>query len=120
MNSAIPEVTIPTLEGVRPALESFARTHPEITRLQVFGSVARREATAESDVDILASFAPGTLPRGLAGFVFYEEMEEELATHIGHPVHLLDQVALENAIRIGNTALAKAVARDGQIVYEVE
>ena len=66
--------------------------------------MARDEVTAGSDVDVLVKFQPGSLPRGLAGFGFLSDLEEELATRLGCPVDLIKQGAVENAHRISNRA----------------
>jgi predicted nucleotidyltransferase len=50
---------IPTLETVVPILRKenpYLHEHFGITELGVFGSVARGEATEESDIDVLVSF----------------------------------------------------------------
>ena len=72
-----------TPEDLLPALIAFGRAHPAIQRIALFGSVARGEVTAESDVDVVVKFQPGSLPRGLAGFGFLNDLEAELATRLG-------------------------------------
>lgn len=52
--------------------------------VKVFGSVARKEETAESDVDILA-----TLPRGYDMFNQRLPLQEELEKIIGRKVDLI-------------------------------
>ena len=98
----------------------FGQAHPEIVRIVPFGSVARGEDTPESDVDVVVSFAPDDVPRGFAGFGFLDDLEKELAARLGRPVDLIDQEVVENALRIGNNSLPRAVARDGRLVYEAE
>ena len=110
----------PTLESVRAPLIAFARAHPEIRRLVVFGSVARGEAHADSDVDVVADLAPDSLPQGMAGFAFMYDLECELAAWLGRGAHLLTQGAVDSARRIGNRALPEAVERDGKSVYKIE
>ena len=112
--------SVPTLESVRAALVAFARAHPEIRRLVVFGSVARGEARADSDVDVVADLALGSLPQGMAGFSFLYDLECELAAHLGRGAHLIEREAVNGARRIGNNALPGAVERDGKLIYELE
>ena len=69
-----------TVNEVRSILAAFGGAHPEVMRVELFGSVARGENTPESDVDVVVSFAPGSLPRGMAGFAFLDDLEKELAT----------------------------------------
>ena len=103
---------------IRGAIAVFGRLHPEISRVQLFGSAARGEATTESDVDVVVHLVPGSLPRGLAGFGYLSDLEEKLAAHLGCPVDLVESGVVENARRIGNNALPRAVERDALIIYE--
>lgn len=56
MNRQAPQlaITIPA-----PAIAEFCRRH-QVRRLSLFGSVLREDFTAESDVDFLVEFLPGT------------------------------------------------------------
>ena len=111
---------IPTVEGVRGPLAAFGRDHSEITRLVLFGSLARGEAHADSDVDVVASFAPNSTPRGMANFAYMDDLEQALATQLGRRVDLIKQEALESATRRGSHSLPRAVRRDGILLYELE
>ena len=111
---------VPTLDSVRASLVAFARAHPEIRRLVVFGSVARGEAHADSDVDVVADLVPGSLPQGMAGFSYLYDLECELAARLGRGAHLIEREVVNGARRIGNNALPRAVERDGKLVYELE
>ena len=76
------------LRAARPSLAAFP-----IRSLAVFGSVARNEATATSDVDVLVEFSA---PVGLLTFVrFKRELERVLGTH----VHLATVGALRHDSR---------------------
>lgn len=92
--------------------------HPEITRLTLFGSLARGEANANSDVDEVVDFLPGSTPRGMAGFAYMDDREHALAAYLGRRVDLIKQGALESAEKRGSHALPRAVRRDGILVYE--
>lgn len=112
--------TVPTLAKVRTTLAAFGRQHPEILRLEVFGSVARNEASLISDVDVVVSFATSWL-ESVGGFEYFghlDYLQEELAARLGRSAHLVDRDGVINAARIGNHSLPTAVARDGQVVYE--
>jgi len=63
-----------------------------IASIAVFGSVARDEATHESDVDLLVEF---TGPVGLFEFNRIRRRLEEL---VGHPVDLVTRDALHPAL----------------------
>ncbi len=110
----------PTLESLRPALAAFGHAHPVIRRIELFGSVARGESHPLSDVDVVVHLIPGSLPRGIAGFGYLSDLEEELAARLGCPVDLVEHGAVENARRIGNNALPRAVDRDALTVYELD
>ena len=120
MNLPSSPAMIPTVGTVRGPLAVFGRAHPEITRLVLFGSLARGEAHANSDVDVVASFAPDSTPRGMAGFAYLDDLEQALAAHLGRHVHLIEQGALESAEKRGSYSLPRAVRRDGILIYELE
>ncbi len=62
----------------RAKITEFCRRN-RIRRLALFGSVLRPDFTAESDVDILVEFQPGTS----VGFFELYDMEEELSAAFG-------------------------------------
>lgn len=66
----------------------------QIRELGVFGSVARGEDTAGSDIDLFVEFAPGYHP-GLAWF----DLEEELAAIFERPVDLSKKSLLRPSIQ---------------------
>ncbi len=111
---------VPTLDSVRARLIAFGQAHPNITRLMVFGSVARGDAHAESDVDVVVDLMPESIPAGMAGFAYLYDLECALAVQLGRGAHLIERAAVVDARRIGNTALPAAVERDGKLVYELE
>ena len=69
---------------------------------------------------MIVCLVPGSLPRGLAGFGYLSDLEDKLAARLGCPVDLIEQGAVENARRIGNHALARALDRDARTVYELD
>ena len=80
----------------RPTLEFLRRNRGEILRIaaqrgvsniRVFGSVARGDSTAESDVDLLVDFEKGH--RGLDLFGFARDVEKLLGYHVevGTQIH---------------------------------
>ena len=76
-----------------------------ITRLRLFGSFARREAGAESDIDLTADFS---LPRSLFDLV---RIETELSEALGRKTDLLTERSISpyTCERIGD---------DLRVVYE--
>ena len=71
-----------TLEQVKElfqteALKELCRQH-EVARLFVFGSTARNEAKADSDLDLLVSF---TKPQGFFDFCSFELKLERVTRH---------------------------------------
>jgi hypothetical protein len=79
----------PTPERIAEVLAPFCRERG-ITRLQVFGSVARGQARQGSDVDLIVTFAPGREPRGLD---FYG-LPDKIETLLGVPVDILTPEAV--------------------------
>jgi len=56
-----------------------------VTNVRVFGSVARGEATADSDLDLLVSMAPG---RSLFDLVAFSQAVED---RLGHAVDVVTE-----------------------------
>jgi len=65
-----------------------------VMSLEVFGSVARGEQTAESDLDLLYVLKPGVR----LGFRLFE-LEDELGKIFGRPVDLVSRKAINKYIR---------------------
>ena len=62
----------PTLGDARKAAEAIARARPDVALVMLFGSVARGEATGDSDIDlavVLNDFEPGSVRAEIAGIV---------------------------------------------------
>jgi predicted nucleotidyltransferase len=65
-----------------------------VSRLEVFGSVSRGEATPDSDVDILYELEPGAR----LGWDI-EELADELGVLLGRPVDLVSRNSLHVRLR---------------------
>jgi uncharacterized protein len=89
------------LARVRAEILAAAARHGA-TNVRVFGSVARGDADAASDVDFLVDFEPGRSLLDLAGLVV------ELEDLLGHRVDVVTEPGLKARIR--QRALAEAVA----------
>ena len=77
----------------------LAQSRPElsaqfgVTRLSLFGSFARNEATESSDIDVLVSFdGPATSQRYFGVLFFLEDL-------LGRPVDLVTDKALRAELR---------------------
>ncbi len=72
----------PTLEELRAKREDILRVAAAygISNVRVFGSVARGEATPESDIDLLVDYPPRFSLLGLAGLV--NDLEVLLARRV--------------------------------------
>jgi len=86
------------LAAHRSAIREFA-----VQRLALFGSTARGEARADSDVDILVEYEPGVRV-GLFEFV---RLQRYLSEVLGHRVDLATPEALREDMR--ETILKEAV-----------
>ena len=73
-----------------------------------------------SSAAVLVCFTSGSLPRGMAGFAFLDDLEAELVRKLACPVNLVTADALQTASRLGNFSLPHAVARDSRLVYALE
>lgn len=94
---AAPNDTLPpTLDEIKSRLTPFCERHG-VARLEVFGSLARGERHAASDVDLLVTFRPDVH----LGWDFYD-LHKELEDLLGCEVDLLTRRAVEhdeNSIR---------------------
>lgn len=78
----------------RKQIDQFCRRY-QVRRLAIFGSMARGEARADSDVDVLVAFKSDAR----FGFLTLGQMQRELATIFNHPVDLVPQDGLKPVIR---------------------
>ncbi|WP_147794051.1 nucleotidyltransferase family protein [Cellulomonas sp. Y8] len=78
---------------LRDAIAAYCRRY-RFARLDVFGSEARDEATADSDVDVLYDLVPG---RHLSWEVV--DAADDLARILGRPVDLVSRRALHPLLR---------------------
>jgi predicted nucleotidyltransferase len=80
----------PTLTEVRAKREPIERALASrgARNPRVFGSVARGDAVADSDVDLLVDF-DGLPPSGFHYFGMIRELQDELAAILGRPVHVV-------------------------------
>jgi predicted nucleotidyltransferase len=93
------EAAIKILQGALPGLKE----RYSVKDLAIFGSVARNEATAESDVDILVEFEPGQA----GGFFKFYSLQTELESALSQRVDLVTLDALKNQFR--EKILAEAI-----------
>jgi predicted nucleotidyltransferase len=77
----------------------------EVTRLRVFGSYARGEASGTSDIDLIADFSA---PKSLLDIV---RIEREMSAALGLKVDLLTEGAISPYIR-------EQLADDLRVIYE--
>lgn len=81
---------IDTLRAHRHVAERFG-----VAALSLFGSVARDDARADSDIDLLVEFLPGR-PRGLFEFV---ELKNALEGILSRPVDLITPHSIKPRLR---------------------
>ena len=80
------------LESNREAVLDLARRYG-VTRIRVFGSMARMDASEESDVDLLVDIGEKTSGFGLGGLLM------DLQDLLGRRVDLVTEQALHPSIR---------------------
>ncbi|HXM56139.1 MAG TPA: nucleotidyltransferase domain-containing protein [Candidatus Dormibacteraeota bacterium] len=90
----------PTLHDIRTKRREILRILASrgARNARVFGSVARGDAVAESDVDLLVDF-DGTLPNGFRYFGMISDLQDELAGVLGRPVHVIRAAGLSRGAR---------------------
>jgi predicted nucleotidyltransferase len=77
----------------------------DVSMVGLVGSMARGEATADSDIDLIVRFAR---PKSLVGMI---ALEQELTAALGREVDLLTEAALSPYLR-------ERMLRDLQVLYE--
>ncbi|MCT9934087.1 nucleotidyltransferase family protein [Planotetraspora sp. A-T 1434] len=92
------------LEALQPAIAELCARYG-VSELSVFGSTARGESTAESDVDLLYVRGSGAV-RGLAFF----GLQDELEALLGCTVDLVPKDGLHWVIR-------ERVLSDAEVLY---
>lgn len=93
-------------EPIDPARLADVCRRYGVVELSVFGSMARGEATDDSDVDLLYVLGP----HARLGFSI-SQLEDELAEVVGRPVDLVAKRALHQLIR-------DDVLADARTLYE--
>jgi len=84
----------PLLENPDEVIESFCRKW-KIEELALFGSVLRGDFRPDSDIDVLATFAPDA-----KWSVFdHARMREELSTLLGREADVVETTGLRNPFR---------------------
>lgn len=85
---------------------------PYASRISVFGSYARGEMTASSDIDILIALKPANArpALGLFGFI---ALEQNLAKKLGRRVDLVTEESI-------NPRRRKSIQQDKVVLYEAK
>ncbi len=89
------------LRSMRDRIREIAARHG-VTQIRVFGPVARRDESPQSDIDFLVVVGPHTTPWFPAGLIL--ELEELL----GRPVEVVTERSLDPLVR--DRVLEEAVA----------
>jgi uncharacterized protein len=84
--------TLPSLETVQTVVRAVCEKQP-VTRVEAFGSLVNGGSQAQSDVDLLVEFMPGSRIGLLAMGALKEELEERL----GCSVDLVSRAAVEKS-----------------------
>jgi predicted nucleotidyltransferase len=83
---------------------------PYISRLAIFGSTVRGEATKKSDLDLLVRLKPSN-KRPKLGLFKWMEIEEKLAKKLGRDIDLVTEDSLSPYIR-------PYVEKEKVVIYE--
>ena len=91
------------IHAKRDEIHAIARKH-KAEKLWVFGSVARKEETSESDIDLLVKFTPG------ASFKDFLGIEQGVSSLFGRAVDVVENTALRRNPRFAWKVCPEAVA----------
>ena len=91
---------------IEKRIAEYFKTQP-VLKAWLFGSYARGEETADSDVDLLVLFDHST-PIGLFA---YSRMQRELEEHLGCKVDLVEDGTLRPSVE-------KTANKDMKMIYE--
>lgn len=103
LGSSAEPVTLQDLQARRDEIFKIAAAY-DAGNVRVFGSVARAEADADSDVDLLVDIT--TEAKGFAYFGLLEDLRRALANALGREVDVVDSAGLN---RLRDRALREAV-----------
>ena len=98
MNAHIPETSVADLSAL------CHKYH--VRELALFGSAARSEMRADSDLDFLVEFEP----QARVGFLTLAGLSEELSELLNHPVDLVPKAGLKRSIR-------QQVLAEAEVIY---
>ena len=90
------------IHAKRDEIHAIARKH-KVEKLWVFGSVARKEETPDSDVDFLVKFAA---PIGLFE---YSDFQDELSATLGRKVDVIKNTVLFKEPRFAARVCPEAI-----------
>jgi predicted nucleotidyltransferase len=81
-----------------------------VLKLSLFGSIARGEATEESDIDVAVLLEDSIMHSGLGYFGVMGHVKERLEEITGRPVDIISEPILKER-------LAREVERDRQVAF---
>ena len=84
MASTINNQVLQTLRALEPELRAAGVRH-----VSVFGSVARGEDTASSDVDLALDLAPDAIPSGFQFVVYVDRLKNKLTAALRRNVDIV-------------------------------
>ncbi len=104
----------PPFEQAAAALRAIGERHPEITRLEIFGSVAAGRADVGSDLDVFVVYAPNLPGGGFAHVGRLLDLAEEMEAAVGVKVDLHER---KNAERCENPIRSASALGGARLVY---
>ena len=104
----------PSFERAAAGLRAVGARHPDIARLEIFGSVAAGEAKAGSDLDVLIVFRAGQQPLDAIQPHALLELTDEMVAGLGVPVDLHERL---NAERCEDPLRRASVLNGARLVY---
>ena len=96
----------PRIKIPKKKIDAFCRQY-HVQRMAIFGSALRDDFGPDSDIDVLVTFAPGSL------ISLWElgQIRAELTELFGRPVDLVEKAGLRNPYR------RKSILESAQVIY---
>lgn len=102
-----------SIDRIREVVTDWADSHAEIKRVFLFGSRAREDSTADSDVDLAVVVVGVSGENAYTRYVCNKSAwKDQLGSVLGRSINIVRR------IKHGKSKIQEAIASDGVLLYE--